>query len=75
MRPTLVVNPVTDRGFSAYAEQLLDEGVVAIKEFEIRLRVRYSQTIVHARELSAEPTPIWYVYRDGHWTKPEHATR
>jgi hypothetical protein len=68
MRPTLVVNPISDRSFGAFAEQQLDEGVLTIAEFQARLRVRYPHAVVHARELTGEPTAIWYVYRDGRWT-------
>lgn len=71
MRPTLVVNPVTDRSFSTFAEHQLDVGDVTIPDFQTRLRVRYPQAVVRARELAGEFTAIWYVYRDGHWTKPE----
>ena len=70
MRPTLVVNPVTDRDFNLFAEQQLDEGGETIYAFQTRLRVRYPQAVVHARDLAGEPTAIWYVYRDGHWTNP-----
>jgi hypothetical protein len=68
MRPTLVANPVTDRIFRAFAEQQLDDGVSSTAEFQARLRVRYPRAVVHARELTGEPTVIWYVYRDGRWT-------
>lgn len=73
MRPTLVVNPVTDRTFSAFAEQAIDDGVVALDAFQTRLRVRYPRTVVHARELAGETGSVWYVYRDGHWTNPGDA--
>lgn len=69
MRPTLVTNPVTDRNFSAFAEQQLSDGASTIVEFQARLRVRYPHAVVHARELAAEASVIWYVYRDGRWTK------
>ena len=67
MRPTLVTNPVIDRAFNAFAEQQLSEGL-ALAEFQTRLRVRYPHAVVHVRELAAESTVIWYVYRDGRWT-------
>ncbi len=73
MRPTLVTNPVTDRNFSAFAEEQVAEGASTIGEFEARLRVRYPQAVVHARELAAELTAIWYVYRDGRWTSGRDA--
>jgi hypothetical protein len=68
VRPILVVNPVADRTFKAFAEQQLDEGTPSLRELETMLRVRYPRAAVHARELSGEPITIWYVYRDGHWT-------
>ena len=68
VRPILVVNPVADRTFKAFAEQQLDEGSSSVSDLEARLRVRYPRAAVHARELSGEPIAIWYVYRDGHWT-------
>lgn len=68
MRPTLLVNPVTDRTFGAFAEHLLDEGAETPHEFQTRLRVRYPQAVVRARDIAAERRVVWYVYRDGHWT-------
>lgn len=73
MRPTLVANPVSDRVFQAFAEQQLDEGVEELAVFQMRLRVRYPQAIVHARDLTGEPTAVWYVYRDGQWTNPRES--
>ena len=70
MRPTLVVNPVTDREFGAFAERQIQEGAVTVEELQARLRVRYPHAAVHRRELANEPITIWYVYRDGHWTNP-----
>jgi hypothetical protein len=70
MRPTLVVNPVTDREFGAFAEAQLGDGAKAIGEFQVRLRVRYPLAAVHARDLAGEQFTVWYVYRDGHWTDP-----
>jgi hypothetical protein len=73
MRPTLVTNPVTDRDFSAFAEQQLDGDPLTVAEFQARLQVRYPRAVVHARELNGEPTAIWYVYRDGRWTNTGNA--
>ena len=68
MKPTLVVNPVADREFLAFAEHELEAGAGSVADFQSRLRVRYPLAAVHARELSGERLPIWYVYRDGRWT-------
>jgi hypothetical protein len=69
MRPTLIVNPVTDRAFVEFASQQLD-GIRDLEEFKGRLRTRYPDAAVHARLLSGEGTTVWYVYRDGHWIDP-----
>lgn len=66
-RPVLIVNPATDASFAALAEFELGMDGHDRDAFEARLRRRYPLTVVHARELSGEPTTIWYVYRDGHW--------
>jgi len=67
MRPTLIVNPANDGVFGAFAEILVDHGVVSIAELERRLRSIYPRAVVHARDLSGESGRLWYVYRDGHW--------
>jgi hypothetical protein len=72
MRPTLVISPVTDRAFKAFADQQLEEGI-ELAVFVARLRARYPQAVVHSRELAGEPTTVWYVYRDGRWTNAEHS--
>jgi len=68
LRPTLIVNPVTDRVFASVAERHVDDGVRSVETLEARLRHDYPRAVVHARELSSEAVTIWYVYRDGHWT-------
>ena len=73
MRPTLVINPMTDRAFVALAEELAEGGVRTTEALETGLRVRYPRAAVHARDLAGEPITIWYVYRDGHWTNPQEA--
>jgi hypothetical protein len=67
MRPILVVNPADDAVFAAFAQVLLDHGATSVRELEHRLQAVYPAAAVHARELSAEPFVIWYVYRHGHW--------
>jgi hypothetical protein len=68
MRPILVTNPVGDRTFREYAELQVDDGANTVEILESRLRTRYPQAAVHARELSGERMTMWYVYRDGYWT-------
>lgn len=74
MRPTLVVNPSDDDGFSDYAHRLLTEWIT-IEEFHQRLRARYPRAVAHQRELSAESNRVWYVYREGRWVPSRRRER
>lgn len=69
MRPVLVVNPRTDTSFVAFAREQLD-GHLADDPMALqsRLRARYPDAVVRVRVLANEPSVVWYVYRDGHWT-------
>jgi hypothetical protein len=75
MSPTLVINPHDDEIFATYAEVLVEHGADSMDDLERRLRLIYPRATVHARELSAEPFAIWYVYRDGHWTPSRPPSR
>ena len=69
MRPVLVVNPRTDPLFVEFVREQLDRRLAdEPATFQSRLRERYPEAVVRARELANEPTVVWYVYRDGHWT-------
>ena len=70
-QPTLVSNPADDSGFCIFAEQLIARGAASIREFECNLRLAYPNAVVHARELASERIVIWYVYREGHWVRPD----
>jgi hypothetical protein len=69
VKPTIVRNPPSDAEFAAAIEAIVDDGVVDPAVAELRLREHYPRAVVRPRELAAEPTPIWYVYREGRWTK------
>lgn len=69
MRPTMVVNPADDPEFAEFAEEQLDLGWSNMGAFRERLRQRYPAAAIHARLLSGEHIAIWYVYRDGSWTR------
>jgi hypothetical protein len=69
MKPTLIVNPTDDEIFGAYADLLVEHGAVSVEDLERRLRTVYPRATVHARDLSGESVLIWYVYRDGAWTR------
>ena len=69
MRPVLVVNPRTDAMFVEFVrEQIEDMAEFDPSSFERRLREVYPAAVVRPRALASEPTTVWYVYRDGHWT-------
>jgi hypothetical protein len=72
LRPILLVNPRTDIRFAALARNALEassgDDPAAL---ELHLRERYPQATVHVRALANEPTIVWYLYRDGHWTRPD----
>jgi hypothetical protein len=43
---------------------------LTIDQLQAHLRARYPEAVVHARELAGERILVWYVYRDGRWTRP-----
>lgn len=69
-RPTLVLNPPDDEAFRAYAEALVEYGMIEPTMLQACLRERFPSAIVRPRELAGEHAQIWYVYRDGHWVRP-----
>jgi hypothetical protein len=69
MRPTLVINPVDDRSFSALADAAVDGGVSTAEGLQAVLRDRYPRAVVRARSLTGERILIWYVYREGRWIR------
>ena len=78
--PILVLNPRSDRSFVTYADRLSREELTTAASLQARLREQFPRAIVHARGLSGEDVTMWYVYRDGRWTRDElepisHRTR
>lgn len=69
--PTLVLNPPDDDEFRSTAERLVANGLAEPELLQDRLRKRWPLAIVRQRGLVGERTEIWYVYRDGHWIRPE----
>jgi hypothetical protein len=65
-RPHLVTNPADDAEFRRFAESSLAAGITP-GSLQAALRLRHPAAVVHARMLSGESRPVWYVYRDGHW--------
>ncbi len=68
MRPILILNPRSDAQFVALVSELMTDPIDQPSALEARLRARFPDAVVRRRELSSEPTEVWYVYRDGRWT-------
>lgn len=68
-RPVIVANPPGDRAFRDLIESALLSGSGRPQDLEALLRTRYPNAVVRRRELDAERTEVWYVYRDGHWIR------
>ena len=71
MRPTIIRNPASDRGFERAIEEILSSGVLDPSTAEARLRERYPLAVVRPRDLEDERTAVWYVYREGRWIPTE----
>lgn len=61
------LNPRSDRSFVGLVESVMREGIRSRQELEARLRAVYPEAVVRERGLYGDVSPIWYVYRDGHW--------
>jgi hypothetical protein len=70
-RPLIIANPSSDRQFRKVIDTALRSGNWRPEELEALLRTQYPRAVVRPRELAGEQTPVWYVYRDGHWIKSE----
>lgn len=68
MRPILILNPRSDAQFVALVSELMADPVGEPSALQEGLRARFPDAVVRRRELSSEPTEVWYVYRDGRWT-------
>ena len=65
--PILIVSPQDDAAFRRLAEEALAAGADTPRALQAAVRERYPNALVRARELTAEPGVMWYVYREGHW--------
>jgi len=68
-RPMILANPAADRGFRDQVDRVLFGGPRRPSELQAILRLRYPNAVVRRRELTDEDLEIWYVYRDGRWTR------
>jgi hypothetical protein len=68
-RPTIIRNPADDREFERALEEALRADSNDPAAVEARLRERYPRAVVRQRDLEAEPTAMWYVYREGRWVR------
>jgi hypothetical protein len=73
-RPVLTTSPPDDDAFRDQAERLLANGAATASALERGLRLRYPKAVVRARDLAGERAVVWYVYRDGRWTRSAEAT-
>ena len=64
---SVVRNPANDSEFERAIDELLSSGVRDPGQAQARLRERYPRAVIRPRELAAEATPVWYVYREGRW--------
>ena len=67
MNPVLIINPASDATFAADAHARLEAGATTPMRLQRSLREAYPRAVVRARELSSEPSEVWYVYREGTW--------
>jgi hypothetical protein len=70
-RPILVLNPRSDRSFVTYVDHLSREELTTAAALQAQLREQFPGAVVHPRGLSGEDVTMWYVYRDGHWTRDQ----
>lgn len=62
----VVCLPSSDGEFALVVGEALASGRVATRaELEDRIRPSYPNVRILPRELTGEPQPTWYVYRDG----------
>jgi hypothetical protein len=69
-RPVIIASPRDDDAFREFAERIVANGAAAAEALEVALRERYPKAVVRARDLAGERVVVWYVYRDGRWTRP-----
>jgi len=72
--PILILNPADDTAFAASAREAVDHPAGQAKgplALQAALRRHYPRVAVHPRDLTGEPLTVWYVYREGHWVRPQ----
>lgn len=70
-RPTIVANPPGDARFRALINAFLMTGGGRAEDLEAALRAEHPAAVVRPRALAGERFEVWYVYRDGHWIRPD----
>ena len=67
--PVLVINPRDDEAMRRAAHAALEAGASTPALLAAALRDAYPLVVVRPRALSSEQEVVWYVYREGHWTR------
>ena len=67
MKRIRFLNPRSDRSFVRLVEDALRTDIQTPGELQARLRTVHPKAVVRERGLQGDVSPIWYVYRDGHW--------
>ncbi len=70
-RPTIVANPAGDAQFRALIDGYVMAGGRRAEDLEAALRAEHPAAVVRPRALAGERFEVWYVYRDGHWIRPD----
>ncbi len=70
-RPTIVANPPGDARFQALIDAYILSGGRRAENLEAALRAHFPAAVVRPRALAGERLEVWYVYRDGHWIRPD----
>lgn len=68
-RPVLIASPGDDAAFRELAHEELENGAATAGALEVGLRARYPKAVVRPRDLTGERVVVWYVYREGRWTR------
>jgi hypothetical protein len=64
---SIIRNPANDPEFERAVNDIIRAGVRDAVTAQALLREAYPRAVIRPRGLTGEPTPVWYVYREGRW--------